>query len=79
MIKFERFQDYFTLNDVPYSRGRYRIRVIGQQIGIAEIGCHEWIANLTRFDQWVDGGLTPFPDLATLRSELRLGIFLPTI
>ncbi len=79
MIQFKSDQNYFSLNDVPYQRGKYRIRVIGDRVGIAEIGCDIWIANLLPFSEWLDSGGTPFASLTALRNELRLGLFIMTM
>lgn len=78
MIKLERFQDYFTINDVPYQRGKYRIRIVGNLVGIAELSNNLFIVNLTIFSDWNDG-TSNYTTLQDLRDDLRLSLFISGI
>ncbi len=74
---------FFTLADDngvenDYQRGSVRPRVLGDNVGLNEVGNDDFltIVNPTRFDDWLDPTSTPYPDVATLLVDLQDNIFL---
>jgi len=76
---------YFTIEDDigqenDYQKGSVRPRVLGNNVGLAEIGTDGLldIVHPTPFDEWLDPVAVPYPDLQTLLDDIEANMYSPS-